>query len=149
MADSRIQHEAEQWVVDQALPAMFGQPFAKRRLKLEWGGVFEFDGVSEDQRIVTCVSTSAGRTASGKNPSGKIVKIKADTLYLLAATAERRLLVFTERLMMNMFEREQASGRFPPSIELVLISLPEELQARLDVTRALASSEVSSGKASL
>ena len=149
MADSRVQHEVEDWIVRNALPAQFGQSFSKRRWGLEWGGFFEFDGVSEDGTIVACVSTSVGATASGKNPSGKILKIKADTLYLMAARADMRLLVFTDSSMMNRIQREQDAGRFPGSVELLLVHLPDDLEAKLNLARAAASREVTPGSAPL
>ncbi|MBI2088056.1 MAG: hypothetical protein HYT78_04845, partial [Deltaproteobacteria bacterium] len=104
MADTSIQREAEAWVVHEALPAIYGQPFSKGRMPLIWGGSFEFDAVSNDRTIVACVSTSAARTAGSKLAVGKIQKIRADTLYLLnPANIERRVLVFTEETMMRHF----------------------------------------------
>jgi hypothetical protein len=61
---------------------------------------------------------------------------------------ERRLRVFTGRPMMETFDREDAFGRFPRSIERMVVDLPYELQMRLNAARAVAPSEVSSGNAS-
>jgi hypothetical protein len=146
MADTSVQREAESWVVGKRLPEMYGQAFSKARLPLAWGGSFEFDAVSANRRIVACVSTSGSRTSGGKLAVGKVLKIKADTLYLLSANdVQRRVLVFTDRTMLEHFEKERRSGRFPPTaeIELRFAELPNDLAARLLAARAVASAEVS------
>jgi len=145
MADSAIQKKVEKWVIESKLPEIFGQAFVPRSLPLEWGGVFEFDGVSTDGTIGVCVSTSSYRTGGDRGGSGKAQKIKADTLYLLhSKTLKRRFLVFTEEDMLNYFKKQQEKGRFPvaPFIELLLVQIPENLAAQLAVAKQTASSEV-------
>lgn len=126
MADSKVQHKVERWIVEHELPKVYGEPFAKRIVSLTWGGSFEFDAVSADAKVVACVSTSCCRTASGKNAIGKFHKIKADTLYLLHANAtERLVLVFTDPGMVKHFEAERQRGRFPPATAIELRLSPK------------------------
>lgn len=149
MADTRVQHKIERWIVDNELPRLYGERFSKRSVPLTWGGSFEFDAVSADGKIIACVSTSCWQTASGRNAIGKFHKIKADTLYLLHATAtERMVLVFTDLGMMMHFEKERSRGRFPPAtaIELRLIELPQTLADELRLATKVASVEVSPSK---
>ena len=129
-----------------AIQKIYGQPFSKRKLRLAWGGLFEFDGVSTDGKIVVCVSTSISRTASGGQAVGKIQKIRADTLYLLnVLDAELRVLAFTDRGMMEYFQSESRAGRFPPNseVELRFVPLPKSLSERLHEATQRASIEVS------
>jgi hypothetical protein len=146
MADTQVQLQAESWVVTNELPRMFSQVFSKAKLKLSWGGEFEFDAVSDDSRIVACVSTSCCRTAGGRPAVGKYHKIRSDVLYLINAIGPtRRVLVFTDPEMVKHFEAESSHGRFPPAdqIELRLAELSEELREALGKARKDASDEVS------
>lgn len=115
MADTRAQHIAEQWVVSEFLPNHFsGVKFVGRKLSLKWGGLFAFDAVSEDGKIVGLVSSSAARTAGNKAATAKFQKLKADALYLLHVVgAERLIMIFTEESMLKHFEKEKKSGRVP------------------------------------
>jgi hypothetical protein len=142
MADSAVQRESEKWVRDHWLPERYGQRFTKRRLDLRSGGQFEFDGVSEDRRIAVAISTSGGLSSSGRKASPKLNKIRSDTLFLILAEAERRIVVFTDRAMCELCSAERENGRFPLEIELVLADLPEELEARLKEARARSAAEV-------
>jgi hypothetical protein len=145
MADTSVNHEAERWVVEVGLPAHLpGMKFAQRKMKLTWGGAFAFDAVSDDGSVVAAVSTSAAHTATGKLATAKYQKLKTDALYLLhLETSARKVMVFTEPCMKKYFENAAAAGRFPPSIELVHIPLPHDLQARVITTRLRASAETS------
>lgn len=145
MADTRIQHKVERWIVENELSRLYGRPFTKRKAPLSWGGSFEFDAVSADSLMIVSVSTSACRTASGKNAIGKFHKIKADALYLLHAVGvERRVLAFTDPGMLAHFERERDRGRFPPTtaIELLPVTLPADLMSELCAATKVASLEV-------
>ena len=133
MADTSVQREVEAWIVRNELPRLYAQPFAKRELTLAWGGVFEFDAVSENGRTAVCISTSPSRTASGNLAVGKIQKIKADTLYLLnAKSLEARVLMFTEKSMLEHFNKERRAGRFPsePLLVLRFVELPKVPNAK-------------------
>lgn len=145
MANTSAQHIAERWVVSEFLPShLSGEKFVGRKLSLQWGGVFAFDAVSEDGKIVGLVSTSAARTAGGKAAIAKFQKLKADALYLLHVVgAERLVMIFTEESMLKHFEKEKKSGRFPPKIELVHAPLPEHIHAQVLVARHIASAETS------
>jgi hypothetical protein len=149
MADTSINHKAERWVVETGLPLHWpSKKFVPKKLKLTWGGVFAFDAVSTDEEIVVSVSTSAGRTATGKLATAKFQKLKTDALYLLHLEAEaRRVMVFTEPCMHEYFVKAAKAGRFPPNIELLYIALPASLQAQVLATRVLASLETSPTKA--
>lgn len=146
MADTTLQKRAEEWIVANELPRLYGQPFAKRGVRLAWGGSFEFDAVSVDGRTVVCISTSCCLTASGGLAKGTFQKIRSDALYLLSAQdAGRRVLAFTDEGMIGHFEKERRVGRFPSpnQIELLLVTLPEGLAAELRVAVRTASAEVS------
>jgi hypothetical protein len=145
VATTRAQLNAEQHVVQRALPNLFGQEFRKRRVSLEWGGSFECDAMSDDGRIAVCVSTSSARTAGGKPAIGKYHKIRSDALYLLAAKGVgRRILVFTDLGMLKHFEAEQERGRFPGTdlIGLRYVDLPDDLRVALEKAVDAASREV-------
>lgn len=129
MADTSIQHKAEAWVIEYGLPKLFpGVSFSGKKMKLTWGS-FAFDAVSNDESIVVAISTSAAHTATGKLATAKYQKLKTDALYLLHLEAKARcLMVFTEESMREYFKKAVVVGRFPPSIELLHISLPVDLR---------------------
>ena len=99
MADTGVQLEVEDWVRREWLPREFGQRFSRERLKLTPGGVFDFDAVSADEKIVASISTSASRTATGKLAVGKLTKIRSDMLFLLMASCDQRLVILTDETM--------------------------------------------------
>jgi len=123
VANTSEQLAAEKWIVENQLPRMLGGDFLPAtKTKLIWGGVFEFDAVSVDRSVAVCISTSSGKTSSGKFPSAKVTKLKADALYLLhAAGVSRRVMAFTNDVMCGAIRKEQERGRFPPEIELVFV----------------------------
>lgn len=142
MADTRVQSAVEDWVRDVWMPKALGQPFHRARRPLSSGGVFDFDAVSMDRRIIASISTSGARTAGGKHAVGKLMKIRSDMLFLLLAEADRRLVVLTEHDMLQLCEKERAGGRVPASIEFIHAELPDELKTRLAEARRVASDEV-------
>ena len=83
MADSRPQHQAEEWVRGMWLCERFQQTFYKKQLMLTSGGLFEFDAVSHDESIVASISTNGGITASARKATPKLNKIRSDILFLL------------------------------------------------------------------
>ena len=143
MADTRVQLEVEEWVRSRWLPAQYGQSFRKRRVKLTSGGRFEFDAVSDDRRTVATISSAGGITAGGTRGAGKLMKIRADVLFLTLVTEPRRLVVLTQRDMYELCCREQQRGRFPQTISFVHAELPADLAACLALARESASREVS------
>lgn len=145
MADTRTQVEVEDWVRRHWMHQQFGQQFRRERLQLSAGGVFDFDAVSGDNRIIATISTSSGTTAGGKHPVGKLMKLRADMLFLLMAEAERRLIVLTERDMYDLCLKEKQGGRVPREIEFVKAQIPDELAERLRQAKSFASREVRPG----
>jgi hypothetical protein len=121
----------------------FRQNFYRNRLKLSSGGFFDFDAVSEDKSIATCISTSGGKTSSGKAAVGKLLKIRSDMLFLhLAAGLTQKLLILTEPDMHHVCLKEKSGGRAPLDIEFHHAPIPVELRDRLLIARAAASREV-------
>ncbi|HEX9391086.1 MAG TPA: hypothetical protein VF928_07220 [Usitatibacteraceae bacterium] len=144
MADTRAQKKGEVWVLKNDLPNRYGLAFSSKRVLLAWDGRFEFDAVSSDDAIIGNISTSSARTAGNKLATAKIQKIKCDTLYLLHAKgAKKRLLIFTELDMLRHFEKEVKNGRFPKSIKLLHVCLPDSPQREIEIARKVASDETS------
>ena len=146
MANTRTQIEVEDWVRQEWMPGTFGQTFHSERLRLSSGGVFEFDAVSSDRTVAVSISTSAATTAGGKSAAGKLMKLRADMLFLLLAQVDRRLIVLTERDMYERCLQEVQAGRVPQSIEFHLAQIPDELAAKLGTARQEASREGSPGR---
>lgn len=145
MADTKAQTEAEFWIRRNALQEKFGQQFTKRSLVLKTGGEFSFDAVSDDGKIVAAISTSVGTTSSGKDATAKLLKIRSDVLwfYMLERVPDRKILVFSEQSMINLIEKEKKKGRFPLEFELVKVTLPHDLAAKVAESQKAASEEVS------
>lgn len=142
MADSKAHMLAEQWIAREWLSARFGQVFSETKLPLSAGGVFKFDAVSEDRRIVANISTSAEKTRPGKHGTAKVQKIRSDIFFLLLANAESKLIVLSKPDMHAWWLKEAARGRVPAEIEFLHAALPDELNAILQDSRRRASEEV-------
>ena len=143
MADTRVQLAVEDWVRREWMPEQYGRRFARERLFLDPGGVFDFDAVSDDRNIVANISTSGSKTASGKHAVGKILKVRSDIYFLLLAKANRKLMLLTEQEMYKQWLKECDNGRVPNSIEFVHVEIPGDLDDRLRASRSKASLEVS------
>jgi len=142
MADTRVQLEVEDWVRREWMPATFGQRFRRERVHLISGGVFDFDAVSDDDKVVATISTSGAATSGGKLAVGKLLKIRSDMLFLLLAQAERKLVVLTEQDMLDLCLKEREGGRVPSEIEFYHAKIPGALRAKLTDARKSASDEV-------
>lgn len=144
MADTSAQKKAELWVTGHFLPQRFdGITFSEQTVPLVWGGEFAFDAVSNDQSIIGLISTSAAKTSGGKQATSKIQKLKCDTLYLMNVSVPcRKLLVFSERSMLEFFQKDITKGRFPNNIELLHAELPAEILAEVHAARRVAQQEV-------
>lgn len=143
MADTRAQVEVEDWIRRQWLPTQFRQEFFRERMHLSSGGVFDYDAVSYDRKIVVSISTSGSSTSGGKNAAGKLQKIRADMLFmLLTPDVERKIVVLTEKDMFEKCKSEVAAGRAPREIEFMCAEIPEDLRARLIDSRKKAAKEV-------
>ena len=143
MADTRVQLEVEDWVREHWMQEHFGQPFNRKRLKLCSGGVFDFDAVSQDLQIVASISSSGGKTSSGKLPVGKLMKIRSDMLFLTMIDTKRRIVVLIDADMLKLCQKEVDGGRVPDTIEFLRAEIPEELKLRLHKAQETASKEVS------
>ncbi len=143
MADTRCQLECEDWVRLNFLPAKFGQPFHRERLRLSSGGLFDFDAVSADKLIAGTISRSGATTASGKHAVGKVMKLRSDMLFLLLAGRPKSLVVLTEQDMYQLCLKERQGGRVPSEVDFLYAGLPVELAQRLRDARRASSAEVS------
>jgi hypothetical protein len=62
--------------------------------------MFDFDAVSEDEEIISCISTSVGVTSGGNRATSKLSKMRSDVLYLLLVPGKKRkVMVFTDAKM--------------------------------------------------
>jgi hypothetical protein len=143
MADTRTQVEVEDWIRRQWLPTQFNQQFFRERMPLSSGGVFDYDAVSADKRIIVSISTSGSITSGGKKGIGKLQKIRADMFFLLLTpNVDKKIIVFTEKDMYEQCKSETASGRAPKEIEFMCADIPDVLRAKLVESRNKASREV-------
>lgn len=128
--------------VREALERIHGVPFTSRVLELTTGGTHEFDAVSEGGSIVASIKSLSAKTSGGKRPAAKYHNCVAELYYLSLVVAPRRILVLTTPTWHEMFTK-YIKGRLAPGIEVELITLSSELQAKVDAIRDLASNEVS------
>jgi hypothetical protein len=145
MADTKAQVEAEKWIREVYLPKKYGQSFRQKNLDLQSKGQFKFDAVSDDGEIVAVISTSVGFTSSGKVATAKLMKIRSDALWfvMLERTPEKRLMIFTEQSMIDLVKDEKKKGRFPSEFEILKVTLPPDLAAKVAESQRIASEEVS------
>jgi hypothetical protein len=121
--------EAEDHVRRVFLRAKFGQRFSRERLRLSPGGTFDFDAVSDDEKIVCCISTSAGETSGGNRAVAKLSKMKADVLHLLLIPGEKkRVMAFTDSDMAVLLQEEKDNGRIPKDIEILVADVPPDIR---------------------
>ena len=142
MADTRTQLEVEEWVRNVWLPNNYKQQFSAKSLHLSSGGVFDFDAVSEDQRIVVNISTSNALMSSGKLGVGKLQKMRADILFLLLVDSDHRIMALTENDMYYLCKKEKENGRVPINIDFIKVDIPEDLVKKLQIAKNIASKEV-------
>src|SRR5271165_5642477 len=141
MADSRAYTKAEDWIRKEWMPAKFGLRFSREGLKLSAGGEFDFDAVSPDEKIAAVISCSSGITKSGRAAMPKLNKIRGDCLFLLMASLERRILIFSDDALFRLVDAEKKSGRFPQDVELYHAPLPATLDAEVSKARQVAIDE--------
>jgi len=147
VADTRVQHEVEDWVRSEWMPKEYGQSFERERLVLESGGEHGFAAVSTDRTIAATICTGGAKTAGGNFASGKVMKLRSDMLFLTMVGASRRLIVLTEDDTYELCLREREAGRVPAGIEFAHVTIPPALQKRLVVARGISSRESSPGPA--
>ena len=144
MAETKTQLEIEDWIRREWLSGKFRQLFIKHTVQLAPGGVFEFDVVSADESIVTCISTSGLTTSGGKPGSGKKHKIRSDLFFLiLTPNSKQRLMVFTEQDMYEFWLKEQENGRVPRAVQFLIADIPMELREKLSRAKVKSAEEVS------
>ena len=143
MASTAIQSEVERWIREEWLRRRFGRSFTKKKVRLKSGGEFEFDAVSDDDKVVANISTSSLRTASGNRGSGKIDKVRSDIYFLLlAGAAEKRVMLLTESDMHEAWLKQIDRGRVPDSVQIRCVEIPNPLREKLRCAQKKASDEV-------
>lgn len=145
MANTRAQRKVEEWIRKEWLPVRFRRPFhcKPQQIPLTSGGAFAFDAVSEDGKVVANVSTSTLKTASGNRGSGKINKVRSDIYFLLlAAGAEKKVMLLTERDMYEAWLEETDHGRVPDSVLIRCVDIPGPLREKLERARRNAIDEM-------
>lgn len=142
MADTTYLKRVVERTVRDALAKEFGTRFQPRVLALTTGGTHEFDAVSEDGRIVASIKAASGKTARGKNPSGKIKDSIAELYFLSLADAPIRMLVLTSPEFHAIMSRVLA-GRLADGLSVKLVPLPQDVQERAEGIYRAASEEVS------
>ena len=143
MANASVPKEVAEWLRQNWIPLKFGQSFTSGPCRFSSGGTTKFSAVSLDRKIVAAISTGGATTAAGKPGVGKRAAILAQILFLVMAETERRLVILTEKSMLDWCNQESRGGRMPLNVEFHLADLPDELRLRLDVSKKTASREVS------
>lgn len=146
MADSSaLSRDIEPWVRDKWLPkqpGFRGMKFTRCKLRLDSGGEFEFDAVDASRRVAVCISTSNAKTASGKEKTGAIHKIRSDMFFLLLAEVDQRVVVFTDKTLFDRFEDERVRRmRVPKGVRFMHAQLPSHLQGEVEKVRRVSSKE--------
>ena len=142
MASATIPSEVETWIREEWLPQRFRRSFTKKKVRLESGGEFEFDAVSDDDVVVANISTSSLKTASGNVGAGKIHKVRSDIYFLLLAPCAKKLMLLTDREMHEAWLKQIDYGRVPDSIQIRCVEIPNLLREKLKAAQKNASAEV-------
>jgi hypothetical protein len=93
----------------------------KEKLKISWGGEFEFDAVVREKGEVVeihCLSTANFRTISGKPGNSKLFKVFHDAQMMLLTGCKTNVLVFVDDQFYNKVLQEQQKGLFYPSCQI-------------------------------
>ena len=95
----------------------------KEKLKLSWGGEFEFDAVIREKgKIIEihCLSTANCINISNKLGSSKLFKVFHDAQMMLLTECKKNILVFVDDQFYTKVLQEQQKGRFYPSSQIIL-----------------------------
>jgi hypothetical protein len=95
----------------------------KEKLRLSWGGEFEFDAVVRENGEITeihSLSVANFRTSSGKPGNTKLFKVFHDAQMMLLTGCKNCYLVFVDKYFYNRILQEQEKGRFFPSSQIKL-----------------------------
>ena len=141
MANTRYLTTVAESHVRDALGALYGVAFHKRRLPLVTGGLHEFDAVSGDGRIVASVKTASGLTSGGNVPAAKLKDSIAELYFLSLVEAPMRQLILTTPGFYDLLTRH-LEGKVAPGVDVVLVPLPEDVQAEVERVQQVASREV-------
>ena len=146
MTDTTATAEAIKWIREAYLPKEFGQSFRPKKLLLQSRGNATFEAVSDDEEIVTMISTSSGLQANGKVDAEALMKVRSDALKILwlEHTPAKRFIVLTNPSMGRVIREEIKKGRFPKEMELLKVKLPAAIEAKLEESRKNRIQEASS-----
>jgi hypothetical protein len=124
---------------------------SKEKLRILWGGEFEFDAVvRENENIIEVhsLSTANYMTSSGKPGNSKLFKVFHDAQIMILTNCKKCFLTFVDEDFYNRVLREQQNGRFFPSSQITIklwdlrtLGLEKGLQVRLDIDNVLIKSE--------
>ncbi len=128
MADTQKYKTKIEPYVRRWLTKKFNKSFKKEEteLRLRSGGRHRFDAVSKDRKIVAGIRSSVGR----KHQWGEGGKIKATytkILFLSQVRAQKRLLVFTDKLFFEKFKK-RSEFKYPKTVELIYCPLSRVLK---------------------
>jgi len=93
----------------------------KEKLKILWGGEFEFDAVVYEQEEIIeihCLSLANYKTKSGKSGNTKLFKVFHDAQMMLLSDCKKRVLVFVDKDFFDRVLQEQKNGRFYPASQI-------------------------------
>jgi hypothetical protein len=142
MANTKYQLNVE-IIIRKVLASKYGQLFYKKKLILCSGGEVEFDAVSDDEKVVGMISTSAWKTKSGKNGMGKLLKIRSDILSLIQLKHNtKKIVILTEKDMYDKCIKEKYNGKIPREISFYLVTVPAHIRNKLKVARQLSIDEI-------
>jgi hypothetical protein len=146
MANTQVQLEVEKWIRSEWMPKKFGQNFTPKHMQLITGGYFDFDAVNQDDSIVANISTSSAKTSGGKIGTAKIQKLRSDMLFLIMVKSNQKLIILSEKDMLELCLKEKRNGRVPNEIEFLHAEIPETLQQMVREAKKIAAQEVSKGE---
>jgi len=93
----------------------------KEKLKISWGGEFEFDAVVREQDEIIeihCLSLANYKTKSGKSGNTKLFKVFHDAQMMLLRDCKKRILTFVDKDFFDRVLQEQKNGRFYPASQI-------------------------------
>jgi len=93
----------------------------KEKLKLSWGGEFEFDAVVREKGEIVeihCLSTANCLNISGNIGNSKLFKVFHDAQMMILTGCKKNVLVFVDDQFYNKVLQEQRNGRFYPSSQI-------------------------------
>jgi hypothetical protein len=93
----------------------------KEKLKISWGGEFEFDAVVREKGEIVeihCLSTANCYTASDRIGNSKLFKVFHDAQMMLLTDCKKNILAFVDDRLYKKILQEQQNGRFYPSSQI-------------------------------